>query len=64
MYAYSHLGINWLTCRIGKLLCMEESTEKLEQLRYAKCLAEVIPGKDLPDSFAVRLVDGEHKQLT
>jgi len=63
IFAWSHLGINWLACRLGRLVCMDDSTEKLERLRYAKCLIEVTPDNELVDSFEVRLVDGGTQRI-
>lgn len=52
------MGINWLANRIGRLVCLDENTEKLERIQYAKCLIEVTPYEELLNEFAVKLPDG------
>jgi hypothetical protein len=62
LYAWSHYGINWLASRVGKFLCMDQSTERMERITFAKCLVEVSPDKELVDNFLVKLMDGtDHK---
>lgn len=56
--AWSPLGINWLAGRIGCVKCLDESTERMERLTYAKALVEVTPIIDLVDSFQVLCKDG------
>jgi hypothetical protein len=58
LFAWSTLGINWLASRVGKLLCLDISTEKFERISFAKCLVEVNPNQELPDSFTVQLQNG------
>jgi hypothetical protein len=58
LYAWSPLGINWLSSHLGKLLCMDEMTEKQSRMSYAKCLIEVKPDRELPHEFLVKLVEG------
>lgn len=41
LYCWTHLGINWLATRLGKFLCMDESTERLDRIGYTKCMVEV-----------------------
>jgi hypothetical protein len=43
--AWTLLGINWIACHLGKLICFNEATEKQERLEYAKCLIEISPDK-------------------
>lgn len=59
LLVWSHLGINWLASRVGKFLCMDENTERLERLSYAKCMVEVQPNQELVDSFPIKLLDGK-----
>jgi hypothetical protein len=63
LYAWSPLGINWLCSHLGKMLCMDEMTEKQERLSYAKCLVEIRPHKELPDEFMVKLVEGGQQKI-
>jgi hypothetical protein len=63
LFAWSPLGINWLSSHLGKLLCMDEMTEKQNRLSYAKCLIEVKPNKELPDEFLVKLVEGGFQKI-
>jgi hypothetical protein len=63
LFAWSSLGINWLAARIGKLLCMDASTEKFERITFAKCLVEVTPFHVLPESFTVQLLDGSEQEV-
>lgn len=37
---------------------MDESSESLEKLEYAKCMVDVSPYHALPDEFPVQMVDG------
>lgn len=61
IYAWSHLGINWLANRIGKLICLDASTEKLDRINYARCLVEVTPENELVEKFPVMLLDGSEQ---
>jgi hypothetical protein len=63
LFAWSPLGINWLSSHLGKLLCMDEMTEKQERLSYAKCLIEVRPEKELVEEFLVKLVEGGYQKI-
>jgi hypothetical protein len=58
IFAWSPLGINWLANRLGKLVCMDEMTEKQDRLKFAKCLMEISSKHDLIKSFAVQIYDG------
>lgn len=64
LYAWSHYGINWLASRVGKFLCMNQSTERLEKINYAKCLVEVKPDNLLVNNFLVKLMDGSDQIVT
>lgn len=63
IFAWSPLGINWLCSHLGKMLCMDQMTEKQERLSYAKCLVEVKPSKELPEEFMVKLVEGGQQKI-
>lgn len=63
LYAWSHLGINWLASRIGRLLCLDTSTDKLQRIGYAKCLVDVTPNQELVDEFPVKLIDGSTQMI-
>jgi hypothetical protein len=63
LFAWSPLGINWLSSHLGKLLCMDAMTEKQERLTYAKCLIEVKPDKELVDEFLIKLVEGGTQKI-
>lgn len=58
MFAWSPLGINWLANRLGRLLCLDEMTERKERLEYAKFLIDVKPDTIFVDDFMVQLVEG------
>lgn len=58
MFVWSTTGINWLASRLGRLVCLDENTEKLQRIQYAKCLIEVPPVEELVDEFMVKLPDG------
>jgi hypothetical protein len=64
LYAWSHLGINWLASRLGSFMCMDAQTEKLERIGYAKCMVEVTPNDELLNEFPVRLMDGSEQLVT
>lgn len=36
---------------------MDEATERLDRLEYAKCMVEVSPDQALPNEFPVQMVD-------
>jgi hypothetical protein len=63
IFAWSPLGINWLCSHLGKLLCMDEMTEKQDRLSFAKCLIEIRPEKELADDFLVKLVEGGQQKI-
>lgn len=50
---WSLIGINWLACHLGKLVCFDENTEKMKRFEYAKCLIEISPDKELPEFLVV-----------
>jgi hypothetical protein len=47
------VGINWLACHVGRLICFDSSTEKLQRFKYAKALVEISPDCDLPSSIHI-----------
>jgi hypothetical protein len=47
------VGINWLACHIGRLICFDSSTEKLQRFKYAKALVEISPDQELPESIHI-----------
>jgi len=63
IYAWSHLGINWLASRFRNLLCMDEYIEKLDRITYAKCLIDIKPDKELVGSFPFQLLDGKEQMI-
>jgi hypothetical protein len=63
IFAWSPLGINWLCSHLGKMLCMDEMTEKQDRLSYAKCLIEIRPDRELVEEFMVKLVEGGQQKI-
>jgi hypothetical protein len=51
--AWTLIGINWIACHLGKLICFNEATEKRERMEYAKCLVEISPEKELPEFLLI-----------
>jgi hypothetical protein len=51
--AWTLMGINWLACHIGRLICFDENTEKLKRFKYAKALIEIEPNQKLPDFIEI-----------
>lgn len=47
------VGINWLACHVGRLICFDYSTEKMQRFSYAKALVEINPEAELPDSIVL-----------
>ena len=47
------VGINWLACHVGRLICFDNSTEKLQRFKYAKALVEISPDFELPESISI-----------
>lgn len=45
------VGINWIACHVGRLICFDYSTEKLQRFSYAKALVEISPEAELPNSI-------------
>lgn len=42
---------------------MDQSTDRLERITYAKCLVEVKPDRQLVDNFLVKLIDGSDQLI-
>lgn len=63
LYSWSHLGINWLASRLGRLLCMDESTDKMERIGYDKCMVEVVLDTELLNEFPAKLLDGTDQMV-
>lgn len=57
--SWTLVGINWIASSIGKVLCFDESTERLERFEYAKVLVEVLCTKLLPDQICIQLAEGK-----
>lgn len=53
LLTWTLLGINWLACHLGCLVCFNEATEKLARFEYAKCLIEIEPNKELPEYLLI-----------
>lgn len=49
----SLLGLNWLACHIGKLLCFDANTVERKRLTYARALIEITPDKSPPSKIEV-----------
>lgn len=63
LIAWSPIGINWMAGRIGRMMCLDVSTESMERLYYAKCLVEASPLSDMVISFTVSLEDGSEQHV-
>lgn len=61
---WTQKGLSWLASTIGRPLCADELTAKVEVLPFAKMCVEYNLGDDLPDKLQVQTLDPVTEELS